>query len=261
MQIQKPSDLARLVKTRRQAHGLTQQEVADDVGITRQSLARIERGHGGVSFDTVLRILEKLDIHLEAAPNSQRQLATPSFDDSLQRTTSGALVGGRNIDTSALAAAAAAATRNIDTSALAAAAAAATRNIDTSALAAAAAAATRNIDTSALAAAAAAATRNIDTSALAAAAAAATRNIDTSALAAAAAAATRNIDTSAQLSKWRTSLNELAIQVQQAAARTGSAVDTTEARKARIECSDRGWRSRSQGLGHRRSTSISRELR
>ena len=184
MQIQKPSDLARLVKTRRQAHGLTQQEVADDVGITRQSLARIERGHGGVSFDTVLRILEKLDIHLEAATNSQHQLATPSFDGSVQRTASGALVAGRSIDTSALAAAAAAATRNIDTSALAAAAAAATRNIDTSALAAAAA------------------------------------------------AATRNIDTSAQLSKWRTSLNELAVQVQQAAARTGSAVDTTEARRA-----------------------------
>lgn len=76
MQIQKPADLARLVKTRRQAQGLTQQNVADSVGITRQSLARIERGHGGASFDTVLRTFEALGIRLEATSNGQRQINT-----------------------------------------------------------------------------------------------------------------------------------------------------------------------------------------
>jgi len=172
MQIQKPSDLARILKTRRQAKGLTQQEVADDVGITRQSLARIERGHGGVSFDTVLRIFETLDIRLETATSNQRNLTSPIFDDGgVQRSVSDALIASQDIDTSALAAAAAAATRNLDT-------------------------------------------------------------IDTSALAAAAAAATRNLDTIALLSEWRTSLNELTAQVQETAARTGSAIDPTEARKA-----------------------------
>ncbi|CAN5564857.1 hypothetical protein BH10ACT5_BH10ACT5_05400 [soil metagenome] len=153
MQIQKPSDLARILKTRRQAKGLTQQKVADDVGITRQSLARIERGHGGVSFDTVLRIFETLDIRLETATSNQRNLTSPIFDDGgVQRSVSDALIASQDIDTSALAAAAAAATRNLDTIAL--------------------------------------------------------------------------------LSEWRTSLNELTAQVQETAARTGSAIDPIEARKA-----------------------------
>lgn len=67
MLIQKPADLARAVKTRRQAQGLTQQDIADAVGITRQSLARIERGHAGASFDTVLRILDRLGVDLAAS--------------------------------------------------------------------------------------------------------------------------------------------------------------------------------------------------
>ncbi|WP_309619827.1 helix-turn-helix transcriptional regulator [Salinibacterium sp.] len=68
MRISKPADLARLVKTRRQAHSRTQQDVADAAGITRQSLARIERGHGGVSFDTLILILDYLGIRLDGTP-------------------------------------------------------------------------------------------------------------------------------------------------------------------------------------------------
>ena len=119
MRIQKPADLARTVKTRRQAQGLTQQDIADAVGITRQSLARIERGHGGASFDTVLRIFEKLGIRLEATSNDDRHLAFPipaTNNDTLRQATSAALAAIRNIDTTAIAAAATAATRNIDSS-------------------------------------------------------------------------------------------------------------------------------------------------
>ncbi|MCC4908393.1 helix-turn-helix transcriptional regulator [Microbacterium sp. cx-59] len=76
VKLQSPSDLARLVKNARAQRSLTQQEVADAVGITRQSLARVERGHGGVSFDTVLLILDQLDIHLEATP--KRRILTPA---------------------------------------------------------------------------------------------------------------------------------------------------------------------------------------
>ena len=83
MRIQKPSDLARIVKTRRQSLGLTQQDIADAVGVTRQSLARIESGNGGASFDTVLRIFGQLDGRLEAV-KSVRQLdqSTPGVDAS-----------------------------------------------------------------------------------------------------------------------------------------------------------------------------------
>jgi transcriptional regulator with XRE-family HTH domain len=64
MEVSKPADLARLVKSTRQIQGRTQQDVADAAGITRQSLSRIEGGHGGVSFDTVLLILDYLGIRL-----------------------------------------------------------------------------------------------------------------------------------------------------------------------------------------------------
>lgn len=151
MQIQKPSDLARIVKTRRQARGLTQQDIADAVGITRQSLARIESGHGGVSFETVLRIFEQLDIRLEAVRSSQFQLNNSIRDnDGLQQIASDASdasdarTSSRCIDTSALAATV---LRSVDTSALTSAA---LKGVGIPAIAAAAAAATRGIDTSAL---------------------------------------------------------------------------------------------------------------
>lgn len=76
MRIEKPGDLARIVKMQRQAYGLTQQEVADAVGITRQSLARIERGNGGVSFDTVLKIFAELDVHLDGKAESPADVST-----------------------------------------------------------------------------------------------------------------------------------------------------------------------------------------
>ena len=71
MKLRTSADLARLIKNARVAQNLTQQDVADAVGITRQSLARLERGNGGTSFDTVLRILDRLDIRLDATDASQ----------------------------------------------------------------------------------------------------------------------------------------------------------------------------------------------
>lgn len=76
VKLQTPSDLARLVKNARTRRSLTQQDVADAVGITRQSLARLERGNGGTSFDTVLLILENLGIHLDAT--AERRTADPA---------------------------------------------------------------------------------------------------------------------------------------------------------------------------------------
>ena len=79
MRLQTPSDLARLVKNARVQRTLTQQDVADAVGITRQSLARLERGNGGTSFDTVLLILDHLGIHVDATPD--RRTAAPAAVD------------------------------------------------------------------------------------------------------------------------------------------------------------------------------------
>lgn len=76
MKLQTPSDLARVVKNARVQRNLTQQDVADAVGITRQSLARLERGNGGTSFDTVLLILDHIGIHLDAA--TERRNTAPA---------------------------------------------------------------------------------------------------------------------------------------------------------------------------------------
>lgn len=76
MKLQTPSDLARLVRNARAQRSLTQQDVADAVGITRQSLARLERGNGGTSFDTVLLILDHLGIHLDAT--TERRTTAPA---------------------------------------------------------------------------------------------------------------------------------------------------------------------------------------
>lgn len=76
IQLQTPSDIARVIKNARAHQNLTQQEVADAVGITRQSLARLERGNGGTSFDTVLLILDHLGIRLDAT--TERRSTTPA---------------------------------------------------------------------------------------------------------------------------------------------------------------------------------------
>lgn len=71
MRVTKSADLARLVKSTRQALGRTQQDVAEAAGITRQSLSRVEAGHGGISFDTVLLILDYLGIRLDGQRGSR----------------------------------------------------------------------------------------------------------------------------------------------------------------------------------------------
>lgn len=76
VKLQTSSDLARLVKNARVQRNLTQQDVADAVGITRQSLARLESGNGGTSFDTVLLILDRLGIHLDAT--TDRRTTAPT---------------------------------------------------------------------------------------------------------------------------------------------------------------------------------------
>ena len=51
MQIHAPADAARAIKSRRLALGLTQLEAAQAIGITRQSLARIEQANGGALYE------------------------------------------------------------------------------------------------------------------------------------------------------------------------------------------------------------------
>lgn len=68
VEVQKPADLARVIKNARLGMDLTQQDLADAVGVARQSIARIERGNASSSFDTVLRIFSRLGLTLSVQP-------------------------------------------------------------------------------------------------------------------------------------------------------------------------------------------------
>lgn len=72
MRVGKPADVSRLVKNRRLDLGLTQQQVADEAGVTRQLVARLENGSGDPSLSSTLRVLFALRIWLEAEPRSER---------------------------------------------------------------------------------------------------------------------------------------------------------------------------------------------
>lgn len=82
MRIAKALDLARAIKNERHDQGITQQQLAETVGITRQTLSRLEQGDGGVSLDTYLRILDVLNITVDVttqpqAETGQRGSSTP----------------------------------------------------------------------------------------------------------------------------------------------------------------------------------------
>ncbi len=54
--------LANDVGTWRKLRGLTQVQLADRAGISRDTLARLERGDGGVSVENMLRTLRALGV-------------------------------------------------------------------------------------------------------------------------------------------------------------------------------------------------------
>jgi len=57
------------VATWRKLRGLTQAQLADRAGISRDTLVRLERGDGGVSVEKLLRVLRGLGI-LESLPRA-----------------------------------------------------------------------------------------------------------------------------------------------------------------------------------------------
>jgi transcriptional regulator with XRE-family HTH domain len=46
----------------RKLRGLTQAQLGDRAGVTRQTVARLERGDGAVSFEIVLRLLNAIEV-------------------------------------------------------------------------------------------------------------------------------------------------------------------------------------------------------
>ncbi len=55
------------VRRHRRLHGLTQQELADRVGVTRQTILSIERGRYSPSVGLAIRIAETFGVPVEAS--------------------------------------------------------------------------------------------------------------------------------------------------------------------------------------------------
>lgn len=62
-------DVADDVATWRKLRGLTQAQVADRSGVSRDTLIRLERGDGGVSVENLLRVLRALGV-LDSLPKA-----------------------------------------------------------------------------------------------------------------------------------------------------------------------------------------------
>lgn len=61
------SDLGRAVSEARRARGLTQTELAEQLGFDQAYLARLERGHSVQLLDRVIRALRALDADLSVS--------------------------------------------------------------------------------------------------------------------------------------------------------------------------------------------------
>ncbi len=64
MKITQPKELGMFVRTRRQQLGLSQSDVAERAGTTRQWLSRFEQGHSDVSLGNAFAILKVLELEL-----------------------------------------------------------------------------------------------------------------------------------------------------------------------------------------------------
>ncbi|PII87471.1 hypothetical protein BMH32_07725 [Leucobacter sp. OLJS4] len=71
MRADRPGDFSRIVKTKRHELHLTQQNLADRAGVTRQLVARLENGTGDPSLSNTLKVLAALGVSLTTAPASE----------------------------------------------------------------------------------------------------------------------------------------------------------------------------------------------
>ena len=67
------SDIGRTIAEARVERGLTQAELAADVGIERTYLARLETGRSTLHIERVLRLLRTLGVTVEATLEPERE--------------------------------------------------------------------------------------------------------------------------------------------------------------------------------------------
>ncbi len=64
-------DLAEIVRARRRELGLSQEALADVIGVHRVFVSQFERGKVSVRFDSVLRLVQALGLDVELRPRER----------------------------------------------------------------------------------------------------------------------------------------------------------------------------------------------
>ena len=62
--------IGNIVKRQRRAAGLTQNELADRLGVRQATVSSVEAGAGGTKLSTLLDMLAALDLELTVSPRS-----------------------------------------------------------------------------------------------------------------------------------------------------------------------------------------------
>jgi HTH-type transcriptional regulator/antitoxin HipB len=65
MIVRAADDLTALVRDRRRELGLTQEQLADIIGVHRAFVSQLERGKVSVRFDLLLRLVQALGMDIE----------------------------------------------------------------------------------------------------------------------------------------------------------------------------------------------------
>jgi HTH-type transcriptional regulator/antitoxin HipB len=82
MRLRTPADLGAALRDRRKQLGLDQSTLAKRIGVSRQWVIGVERGHPRAAVGLVLRAIDALGIRLDASTEqtSRRGRAAPAFD-------------------------------------------------------------------------------------------------------------------------------------------------------------------------------------
>jgi len=88
MRIRTARDLGHAVRAERRAHRLTQRELAEAAGVSRQWIVSLEAGKPGAELDLVLRTCHALGVQLDVQTPRAAAEAPVAFPDA-QSVTSG----------------------------------------------------------------------------------------------------------------------------------------------------------------------------
>jgi HTH-type transcriptional regulator / antitoxin HipB len=80
MLVRTPGDLGAVIRDRRKQLKLDQAAFAKQIGVSRQWVIQIERGHPRAELGLVLRAIDALNIHIDASPDRGNRRPSSTVD-------------------------------------------------------------------------------------------------------------------------------------------------------------------------------------